>query len=112
MIHQYKLNGYNIVLDVNSGSVHSVDDLAYDIIAMYETSSREEITGEMLKKYADDPQVTREEIGECLDSVEALKESGRLFAPDIYEGRAFDFKNRSTDIKALCLHLERLAEEN
>lgn len=59
MIHQYKLNGYNIVLDVNSGSVHSVDDLAYDIIAMYETSSREEITGEMLKKYADDPQVTR-----------------------------------------------------
>ena len=61
------------MLDVNSGSVHSVDDLAYDIIAMYETSSREEITGEMLKKYADDPQVTREEIGECLDSVEALK---------------------------------------
>jgi uncharacterized protein len=112
MIHQYKLNGYNIVLDVNSGSVHSVDDLAYDIIAMYETSSREEITGEMLKKYADDPQVTREEICECLDSVEALKESGRLFAPDIYEGRAFDFKNRSTDIKALCLHVAHTCNLN
>ena len=112
MIHQYKLNGYNIVLDVHSGSVHSVDELAYDIIAMYETHSREEIIREMLKKYGNDPEVTPEEIGECIDSVEALKDAGKLFAPDIYADRAFDFKNRSTDIKALCLHVAHTCNLN
>lgn len=44
MIHQYKNNGYNIVLDVNSGSVHVVDDVAYDVISMYEEKGKEEIT--------------------------------------------------------------------
>lgn len=51
MIHQYKNNGYNIVLDVNSGSIHVVDDVAYDVIGMYETKERAEITAEILKKY-------------------------------------------------------------
>ena len=50
MIHQYKLNGYNIVLDVYSGSVHVVDDVAYDIIGMYEGHTKEEITKEILEK--------------------------------------------------------------
>ena len=49
MIHQYKLNGYNIVLDVYSGSVHLVDDLAYDLIEMFENHDREKIVGAMLK---------------------------------------------------------------
>ena len=51
MIHQYKLNGYNIVLDVFSGSVHCVDDLAYDVIEMYENSDKENIIKAMLEKY-------------------------------------------------------------
>ena len=55
MIHQYKLNGYNIVLDVYSGSVHAVDDLAYDVIAMYKNATKEQIIEEMLSKYADNP---------------------------------------------------------
>ena len=50
MIHQYKLNGYNIVIDVFSGSVHSVDDLAYDIISLYENTPKEEIKAKMLEK--------------------------------------------------------------
>ena len=50
MIHQYKLNGYNIVLDICSGSVHVVDEVAYDIIEMYETESREEIIAKILAK--------------------------------------------------------------
>ena len=58
MIHQYKLNGYNIVLDDYSGSVHVVDDVAYDIIGMYEGHTKEEITKEILEKYADNPEVT------------------------------------------------------
>ena len=105
MIHRYKLNGYNIVLDVYSGSVHVVDPLAYDIIGMYETSSKEEITKAMLEKYAHQPDVTPQEIAEVLDSVEQLKAAGKLFAPDKYEGMAFDFKNRNTVIKALCMHV-------
>ena len=62
MIHQYKLNGYNIVLDVYSGSIHVVDDVAYDIIAMYEEHAPEEICREILRKYPDRPDVTKEEI--------------------------------------------------
>ena len=53
MVHQYKLNGYNIVLDTASGSVHAVDEVAYDIIEMYESKQKDEITAEILKKYAD-----------------------------------------------------------
>ena len=51
MIHQYKLGGYNIVLDVCSGGVHVVDDVAYDIISLFETTSREDILAAMKEKY-------------------------------------------------------------
>ena len=53
MIHCYKLNGYNIILDMASGSVHSVDEVAYDAISMYEEKSKEEITAFLLDKYKD-----------------------------------------------------------
>ena len=59
MIHQYKLNGYNIVLDVYSGSVHCVDDLAYDVIEMFEGSSKEEIISAMLKNIRTTPMMTQ-----------------------------------------------------
>ena len=112
MIHQYKLNGYNIVLDVYSGSVHVVDELAYDVIGMYESHTPDEITAAMLEKYAGNPDVTPQEIADCLESVEALKAAGKLFAPDVYEDRAFDFKNRSTVVKALCLHVAHTCNLN
>lgn len=105
MIHQYKLNGYNIVLDVYSGSIHVVDDVAYDIIAMYEEHAPEEICREILRKYPDRPDVTKEEILTCIDDVTQLKNAGKLFAPDIYGKISGDFKNNSRDIKALCLHV-------
>ena len=69
MVHQYKLNGYNIVLDTCSGSVHTVDEVAYDIISMYKDSTREEIISAMLEKYRDMPDVTEEEISLCIDDV-------------------------------------------
>ena len=50
MIHQYQLGGLNIVIDVNSGAVHVVDEVAYDIIALYEAASTEEIVAAMLEK--------------------------------------------------------------
>ena len=75
MIHQYKLNGYNIVLDVFSGSVHCVDDLAYDVIEMYENSDKENIIKAMLGKYKDIPEITAEEISDCYDDVTELRQA-------------------------------------
>ena len=104
MIHRYQLNGYNIVLDVYSGSVHVVDDLGYDVIGLYDQGlARAEIAAQMLAKYGQ--QFSAQEIEEVLDSVDALKDQGKLFAPDKYENLAFDFKERNTVIKALCLHV-------
>ena len=78
MIHQYKLNGYNIVLDVYSGSVHCVDDLAYDIIEMFEDNSKEDIINAMLAKYADNNEITQQEICDCIDDIEELKQKLEL----------------------------------
>ena len=112
MIHQYQLRGYNIVLDVFSGSVHVVDDLAYDIIGMYENSSRESIVEAMLDKYAGNPDVTRDSIGEIFSELEELRSRRKLFVPDIYENHAMDLKSRHTEIKALCLHVAHTCNLN
>ncbi|MCI6739334.1 MAG: thioether cross-link-forming SCIFF peptide maturase [Bacteroidales bacterium] len=105
MIHAYQMNGYNIILDVFSGSVHVVDDVAYDLIQLYETLPKEEVIARLLEKYAGRADVTRAELEDCLADVEELKAAGKLYAPDAYADRAFDLKNRSTVIKALCLHV-------
>lgn len=112
MIHAYKLNGYNIVIDVFSGSVHSVDNLAYDIIKLYEKTPREKIVEKMLKKYKDDKTVNRQEIEDVFKDIEALKADSQLFTPDTHEGKAFDFKNRNTYVKALCLHVAHTCNLN
>ena len=112
MVHQYKLNGYNIVLDTCSGSVHTVDEVAYDVIAMYETASTDEIVAAMLKKYAHLPDVNEDEIRECIDDVTALKEAGKLFSKDIYENLAVSYKNNSKVVKALCLHVAHTCNLN
>ena len=109
MIHQYKSNGYNIVLDVNSGSVHVVDDIVYDMISLVEPLVNEGITDAELIKAAvvncNEGKYPEEEIREAVDEVLALQKEGMLFAPDIYENYIFDFKNRPTVVKALCLHI-------
>ena len=67
MVHQYKLNGYNIVLDTCSGSVHVVDEVVYDMIEMYEQKSKEQIKEELLVKYSDREDVTPEELAEAVE---------------------------------------------
>ena len=99
MIHQYKNNGYNIVLDVNSGSVHVVDDMVYDIIALYENNSEDKIIEELKDKYP------VEDIKEACSEIAELKEAGQLFTEDIYEPYINSFKDRPTVVKALCLHI-------
>ena len=102
MIHQYKNNGYNIVLDVNSGSIHVVDDVAYDVIGMYETKSKDEIAATILKEY---PDVGNEELEELYEDLEEMRENGTLFTEDTYKEGVIDFKQRQTVVKALCLHI-------
>ena len=112
MIHQYKLNGYNIVLDVFSGAVHSVDELGYDIIELYNQKSKEEITALMLDKYSSDSSIDLQAIEDTFSDIEELKTAGKLFTEDVYENMAFDFKKRSTAVKALCLHVAHTCNLN
>ncbi len=106
MVHCYKLGGLNIVLDIYSGSVHVVDEIAYDIIGMYEHNTEEQIVSAILAKYPDRADVTREEICQCWDEISALKEQRKLFTPDTYAEMAGEQKRRSAGVvKALCLHV-------
>ena len=112
MIHQYKLNGYNIVLDVCSGSVHVVDEVAYDIIAEFENKEKDLIVDEMLTKYASE-EITREDVLECFAQIEELKASGKLFAPDTFEPMANKLKEKTAGVvKALCLHIAHTCNLN
>lgn len=101
MIHQYKNNGYNIVLDVNSGSVHMVDDVVYDVIPLFEEYTREQITERLRTEsgYSEDL------IAEAIEEVSQLKEQELLYTEDIYQNYIADFKKRKTVVKALCLHI-------
>jgi uncharacterized protein len=112
MVHQYKLNGYNIVLDTCSGSVHSVDEVAYDMIALYPDHTVDEAIGELMGKYAGRSDVTEAELRECWADIEELVEKKKLYTPDVFENLAFDYKARSTVVKALCLHVAHTCNLN
>lgn len=99
VVHQYKNNGYNIVLDVNSGAVHIVDDLTYDLIPLYEEKSREDIITALSGKYE------AADIAESYEEIAGLAADKQLFTKDEYEDYIGEFKNRQTVVKALCLHI-------
>ncbi len=99
MVHQYKNNGYNLVLDVNSGAVHVVDDVTYDVIALYEANAKEEIINRLNDTYPET------EIAESYEEVRELAANGELFTEDEYENYMEQFKDRPTVVKALCLHI-------
>ena len=113
MIHQYKLNGYAIVLDTCSGSVHAVDDVAYDVIELYQQKSEDEIVGQILTKYQDREDVTEQDVRDCIADVRALEKAGKLFTPDTFAPKADTFKAKSGNvIKALCLHVAHTCNLN
>ena len=106
MIHQYKLGGYNIVLDICSGAVHVVDDVAYDIIELFEAKEKDVIIGKLCEKYKDADDITKQDIEECYALIVALKDSGKLFTPDTFKPMAGELKRKTSGvIKALCLHV-------
>ena len=113
MVHQYKLGGYNIVLDICSGSVHVVDDIAYDIIALFEKQEKNEVVNSVFAKYEGTEGVTKEDISALYDEVVSLKNSGALFTPDTYEPVADKLKAKTSGvIKALCLHVAHTCNLN
>ena len=113
MIHQYQMDGLNIVLDVCSGGVHLVDEIAYDMISLYETVPREEALSAMQAKYGDREDVTPAELAECYDQITALKEAGQLFSEDTFQPMAGDLKQKTAGVvKALCLHVAHTCNLN
>ena len=100
MIHKYRSNGYNIVMDINSGAVHIVDDVVYDVLPLLEEKKREEdILAVLSGKYSEE--AVREALSECRE----LEEAGVLFTEDVYENAIENFSHRPTVVKALCLHI-------
>ena len=112
MIHQYKLGGYNIVLDVCSGGVHVVDDVAYDIIVIYENNSKDHVVNTVFAKHQS-LGVTLDEVAECYDQVAELANEGKLFTPDTFEPMAGQLKQKTSGVvKALCLHIAHTCNLN
>ena len=112
VIHQYINNGYHIVLDVNSGSVHVVDPVVYDAVqlvsqripemeapAALPSDVKEEVRVCLKDRYS------QEDIEEALDEIGQLIEAEQLLTKDIYRDFVVDFKKRKTVVKALCLHI-------
>lgn len=112
MIHQYKNNGYGIVMDINSGSVHVVEDVVYDAVAMLADKFPElekpeklpdelasDVSRRLLASYSE------EDVREAMEDVQELIDSEQLFTRDVYQKYIVDFKNRETVVKALCLHI-------
>ena len=113
MVHQYKLNGFNIVLDTCSGGVHVVDEVAYDMIALYPKKSSDEIIAEMLEKYGDREDVNEEELKLCMEDIQSLVDAKKLYTEDTFEPMANTFKERSGNVvKALCLHVAHTCNLN
>lgn len=110
MIHQYKFGGYNIVIDVCSGAIHVVDDIAYDIIAGFEEAEHGEVIKKTAEKYKD---ISIDEVSECYDNILALKDSGKLFVSDTFEAMAGTLKAKTSGVvKALCLHIAHTCNLN
>ena len=125
MIHAYRNNGYNIVLDVNSGSVHVVDDVVFDLVTIVEEKLKvkfgtaaapedETTVSEDLKDflYTDilkdtdiSSRYSEDDIKEAIEELLELRASQVLYTDDVYENYVDDFQNRETVVKALCLNI-------
>ena len=113
MIHQYQLNGYNIVLDTCSGAIHVVDEVAYDLIAGCKNEPEEALIRRVYDKYKDREGVTEAEVRQCLSDIKGLEAAGKLFSPDTFADLAGEFKGkRENVIKAMCLHVAHTCNLN
>lgn len=101
LIHRYQSNGYNIVLDINSGCIHLVDEVTYEVLPYLEEGMEADA---IANKFGD--RFKKEDVETSVTECKKLKEQGMLFTKDIYENIIDEFtKNRQTVVKALCLHI-------
>lgn len=112
MIHQYINNGFHIIMDVNSGSVHSVDPVMYDAVAIVaervpEFAEPEKLSEEVAREVMErlSPTYGEAEVQEALDEIQYLIDAEELLTTDQYHDYVVDFKKRKTVVKALCLHI-------
>ena len=113
MVHRYQLGGYNIVLDICSGAVHVVDEIAYDMIGLYEETEKDALLEAMWEKYGHREDVTAEELAQCYDQIGELKAAGKLFTPDTFRPMADTLKQKTAGVvKALCLHVAHTCNLN
>ena len=113
MIHCYKLGGLNIVLDVFSGSVHAVDEIAFDMIQAFETEERSALIQRLADQYKDTEEATVDELNECYDQICLLKEQGKLFTTDSFAPMSTSLKEKTSGVvKALCLHIAHTCNLN
>ena len=111
MVHLYKLNGYDIVIDVCSGSVHVVDDEAYEAISLLDSGLTRDQAEAGLKKLF--PALPQSEVDECFEAIDRLIAEGRLFSQEDFEPLSGELKKRSAGIvKALCLHVAHTCNLN
>ena len=99
MIHQFKNNGYNVVIDINSGAIHVVDEITYDFLALWQELGEEKATDAMGTQH---PEVSSEELQQIRSEINTLIAEGSLFTVDNYEPHIADFTARPTVVKALC----------
>lgn len=100
LIHQYRNNGYNIVLDVNSGCIHVVDEVVYGVVALLDQGKSEEEIQQSLGG-----EFSQEDIRTALEECEELRRNGMLFTEDVYKAAIQEFTRHETVVKALCLHI-------
>lgn len=98
MIHKFKFDDKNIVIDVNSGAVHEFDDIAYECVSYVESLNNEEI----ITKFEDKFSVT--EIEEVLEEINYLKKEGLLYSEDNYRSQ-LNLEDKKPIVKAMCLHI-------
>ena len=100
LIHQYRNNGYNIVLDVNSGCIHVVDEVVYGVVALLDQGKSEEEIQQSLGG-----EFSQEDIRTALEECEELRRNRMLFTEDVYKEAIQEFTGHETVVKALCLHI-------
>ena len=113
MIHCYKLGGLNIVLDIFSGSVHAVDEIAFDMIQAFESEEKNALIRRLAEKYKETEEATLDELNECYGQICELKEQGKLFTSDSFSPMANTLKEKTSGVvKALCLHIAHTCNLN
>lgn len=99
MIHKYSMNGLFIVLDVNSGAVHIVDEAVYNVLDFYKEMSEQEIINKLSDRFS------QTELHEAIAEIKELEENKMLYTEDIYEQVIPMINKRNPVVKALCLHI-------